>query len=246
MKAPIFVALVLACAISGTAQTNNTPKTFETDSFETASGKLSITFVGHGTLMLEAGNTIIHIDPVSREADYTLLPQADLILITHEHGDHLEPKALALITKSPSNIVVSKSCIGKVDKALVLNNGEEQTFGDIQLQAVPAYNIVNQREGKPYHPKGNGNGYVVSFGGKRIYIAGDTENIPEMAGLKEIDIAFLPMNLPYTMTPQMVADGARSFMPKVLYPYHMGQTDPQLLVEILKGSGIEVRVRKMR
>lgn len=246
MKAPILIALMLASALNGTTQPNTPAKTFETESFETTMGKLSITFLGHGTLMMEAGKTIIHIDPVSREADYTLLPKADLILITHEHGDHLDPKALALVTKPQSKVVVSKSCSGKVEKALVLINGEERSFGDIQLQAVPAYNIVNQREGKPYHPKGNGNGYVITFGGKRIYIAGDTENIPEMAALKDIDIAFLPMNLPYTMTPQMVADGARSFAPKVLYPYHMGNTDPQLLVGLLKGSGIEVRVRNLK
>ena len=105
---------------------------------------------------------------------------------------------------------------------------------------------VLDNNGKPFHPKGNGNGYVITFGDKRIYIAGDTDNIPEMADLKNIDIAFLPMNLPYTMTPQMVADGARSFMPKILYPYHTGETDVQLLVGLLKDSKIDVRVRKMK
>jgi L-ascorbate metabolism protein UlaG (beta-lactamase superfamily) len=246
MKRQILFAMVIASALTGYTQTSNPAKTFETDSFETASGKLVITFIGHGTLMLKAGNTIIQIDPVSREADYTLLPKGDLILITHEHGDHLDPKALALVTKPQSKTVVSKSCSGKVEQSIVLNNGEEKTFGDILLKAVPAYNIVNQHEGKPYHPKGDGNGYVIAYGGKKIYIAGDTENIPEMAELKNIDIAFLPMNLPYTMTPQMVADGARSFMPKILYPYHMGETNPQLLVDLLKESKIEVRVRRMK
>ncbi|MCK9639240.1 MAG: MBL fold metallo-hydrolase [Prolixibacteraceae bacterium] len=246
MKAPILFAMVISFVLTGYTQTNNPAKTFEKDSFETSKGELVITFIGHGTLMLEAVSIIIHIDPVSREADYALLPKADLILITHEHGDHLDPKALALVTKPETKTVVSKSCIGKIDNALVLINGEEKTFGDIMVQAVPAYNIVNMREGKPYHPKGNGNGYVITFAGKRIFVAGDTENIPEMAALKNIDIVFLPMNLPYTMTPQMVADGARSFMPKILYPYHFGETNPQLLVDLLKESPIEVRIRKMK
>ena len=154
-------------------------KTFEKDTFKTAKGNLVITFIGHGTLMIEAGKTVIHVDPVSREADYSALPKGDLILITHEHGDHLDKKALALITTPQTKIIVSKSCSGQVDNAQVLMNGEVQAFGDISVKAVPAYNIVNKRDGNPYHPKGNGNGYVISYGGKNIYIGGDTENIPQ-------------------------------------------------------------------
>jgi L-ascorbate metabolism protein UlaG (beta-lactamase superfamily) len=221
-------------------------KTFEKDTFKTAKGNLVITFIGHGTLMIEAGKTVIHVDPVSREADYSALPKGDLILITHEHGDHLDKKALALITTPQTKTFVSKSCSGQVDNAKVLMNGEVQAFGDISVKAVPAYNIVNKRDGNPYHPKGNGNGYVISYGGKNIYIGGDTENIPEMKELKNIDIAFLPMNLPYTMTPQMTADAARSFMPAILYPYHFGDTNPQLLVDLLKDTTIKVLVRKMK
>jgi L-ascorbate metabolism protein UlaG (beta-lactamase superfamily) len=130
----------------------------------------------------------------------------------------------------------------------VMHNGDSKIFEGIAVAAVPAYNLVHKREnGQPYHPKGEGNGYVLTFGAKRIYIAGDTENIPEMSRLKGIDIAFLPMNLPYTMTPEMAATAARSFHPKVLYPYHYGETDPSRLVSLLKGSpGIEVRIRRMR
>lgn len=238
--------MVFAIAFSGYCQNNNSAKRFETDSFETGKGKLVITFIGHGTLMLKAGNTVIHVDPVSGQADYTTLPKGDLILVTHEHGDHLDKKALALVTKPDSKTIVSQSCSGKVESAEVLTNGQEKSYGDIHIKAVPAYNIVNKHDGIPYHPKGNGNGYVISYGGKRIYIAGDTENIPEMAELKNIDIAFLPMNLPYTMTPEMVAKGALSFMPAILYPYHMGDTDPKLLVDLLKDSKIDVRVRRMK
>ena len=246
MKILTIVVLVFAFSFSGNCQNNNVAKKFETDSFETGKGKLVITFIGHGTLMLQAGNMVIHVDPVSGQADYTALPKGDLILVTHEHGDHLDKKALALVTKPDSKTIVSQSCSGKVESTQVLANGQETSYRDIQIKAVPAYNIVNKHDETPWHPKGNGNGYVLTYGGKKIYIAGDTENIPEMADLKNIDIAFLPMNLPYTMTPEMVAQGARSFMPAILYPYHMGETDPKLLVDLLKDSKIEVRVRKMK
>jgi len=247
MKTFIPFLMMIFIGLTGSTQTTSPTKAFEKDTFTTEKGPLMITFIGHGTLMIEAGKTVIHIDPVSREADYTLLPKADLILITHEHGDHLDKKALALITQPQTKIIVSQSCKGQIDNSQVMLNGETQSFGDFKIEAVPAYNIVNKRpDGGAYHPKGNGNGYIINFGGKRIYIGGDTENIPEMAALKNIDIAFLPMNLPYTMTPQMVADGAKSFMPAILYPYHFGETDPKLLVDLLKDTKIEVRVRKMK
>ena len=129
-----------------------------------------------------------------------------------------------------------------------MQNGDVRTVGGLKIEAVPAYNIVHKRSsGQPFHPKGIGNGYVITFGDKRVYVAGDTENTPEMKKLKDINVAFLPMNLPYTMTPEMVADAARAFKPKVLYPYHYGQTEPSRLVDLLKDSKqIEVRIRKMR
>jgi len=247
MKAFIPLLMMIFIGFAGNTQTTGPAKAFEKDAFTTEKGPLMITFIGHGTLMIEAGKTVIHIDPVSREADYTLLPKADLILITHEHGDHLDKKALALITQPQTKIIVSQSCKGQIDNSQVMLNGETQSFGDFKIEAVPAYNIVNKRpDGGAYHSRGNGNGYIINFGGKIIYIAGDTENNPEMAVLKNIDIAFLPMNLPYTMTPQMVADGAKIFMPAILYPYHFGETDPQLLVNLLKDTKIDVRIRKMK
>jgi len=183
---------------------------------------------------------------VSREADYNNLPKADLILVTHEHGDHLDPATIALLRKPDTKVIVSKSCEGKVPDETILLNGQNATVDGIKIEAMPAYNLVHKRpNGEPFHPKGNGNGYVLTMGGKHIYIAGDTENIPEMKNLKNIDIAFLPMNLPYTMTPEQTAEAARSFMPKILYPYHFGQTDPQQLVKLLKDTSIDVRVRKM-
>jgi L-ascorbate metabolism protein UlaG (beta-lactamase superfamily) len=123
-----------------------------------------------------------------------------------------------------------------------------KSIGGLKIEAVPAYNIVHKRDsGQPFHPKGIGNGYIITFGDKRVYIAADTENIQEMKELKGIDIAFLPMNLPYTMTPEMVADAAKAFKPKILYPYHYGETDTSKLLNLLKDSKeIEVRIRKMK
>jgi len=129
-----------------------------------------------------------------------------------------------------------------------MKNGDVRTIEKLKIESVPAYNLVHKRKnGQPFHPKGNGNGYIITFGNKRVYVAGDTENIPEMKALKNIDIAFLPMNVPYTMTPEMVADAARAFKPKILYPYHYGKTDPLKLVELLKDTPeIEIRIRKMQ
>ena len=221
---------------------------FEQDVINTAAGDLRICFIGHGTLMFTFKGKVIHVDPVSREADYSKMPKADLFLLTHEHGDHLDVKAIETIRKPGTRQVLNGTCAERVGRGGVMQNGDVRIVMGLKIEAVPAYNIVHKRSGgQPFHPKGQGNGYVITFGDKRVYVAGDTENIPEMKNLKDIDVAFLPMNLPYTMTPEMVADAARAFKPKVLYPYHYGQTDPNRLVELLKDmKSIEVRIRKMR
>ena len=221
---------------------------FEQDIIKTSAGDLKITFIGHGTLMFDFNGKIIHVDPVSREADYTDMPKADLILITHEHGDHFDPKVIEMLRKEETDLVLTQACAERVSGGITMKNGDVKTVQGLRIEAVPAYNIVHMRSaGNPFHPKGRGNGYIITFGDKRIYIAGDTENTPEVKRLKDIDVAFLPMNLPYTMTPEMVADAARAFKPKILYPYHYGQTDPKKLVELLKDSkDIKVRIRKMR
>jgi L-ascorbate metabolism protein UlaG (beta-lactamase superfamily) len=221
---------------------------FEQDIVPTAGGDLTITFIGHGTLMFQFVGKVVHVDPVSREADYGKMPKADVVLVTHEHGDHLDPEAIAKIRGEGTVVVCSILCAGRVEGAVVLENGETRSVAGIGIEAVPAYNLVHMRDnGQPYHPKGSGNGYVITFADVRVYVAGDTENTPEMKALKDIDIAFLPMNLPYTMTPEMVADAARAFRPRILYPYHYGSTDPGELVKLLEGEeGIEVRVRAMQ
>jgi L-ascorbate metabolism protein UlaG (beta-lactamase superfamily) len=221
---------------------------FERDTIATSAGNLEITFIGHGTLMFTFGGKVIHIDPWTKLADYSKMPKADMILLTHEHRDHLDLKALELIRTDKSLLVLTETCTSRVKGGIVMKNGDIKTLGGLKIEAVPAYNIVHMRsEGVPFHPNGIGNGYVITFGGKRVYVAGDTENIPEMKGLKGIDIAFLPMNLPYTMTPEMVADAARVFKPKILYPYHYGDTDTSKILNLLKDMNeIDVRIRKMK
>lgn len=221
---------------------------YERDVLPTASGDLQIAFIGHGTLMFKFGQRVIHVDPYGKLTDYSRLPAADLVLITHEHGDHLDPKAIREIRTDDTVIILTEPCAEKVEGGEVIQPGQVKTVMEFKIEAVPAYNLVHKRDnGQPFHPKGRGVGYVITFGDKRVYIAGDTENIPEMKNLENIDVAFLPMNLPYTMTPEMAADAARMFKPKILYPYHYGETDPSKLVELLKDTPeIEVRIRSMR
>ena len=221
---------------------------FKKDVFATSSGDLAVTFIGHGTLMMEFNGKVIHIDPVGSYADYSKLPKADIVLVTHEHGDHLDVNAIKLLRKEASVVVETKGCAEQYPEGMVLNNGDSLTYMGIEISAVPAYNIKHMRsEGNPYHPQGAGNGYVIHFADKKVYVAGDSENIPEMAKLKDIDIAFLPMNLPYTMTPEMVADAAKMFHPKVLYPYHFGNTDTSKLLDLMKNQKeTEVRIRNLK
>jgi len=219
-----------------------------TDAFETSAGELKISFIGHGSLMMAFAGKIIHVDPWSRMADYSKLPKADLVLLTHDHYDHLDLAALMSVRSADTVVILPPVCDSKVKGGTVMTNGDVRTELGVKIEAVPAYNLVHRRDdGQLYHPKGVGNGYVLTFGDKRIYVAGDTENTPEMKSLKQIDCAFLPMNLPYTMTPEMVADAAKAFRPKILYPYHHMGTNQTELVELLKDTpGIEVRINKMK
>ncbi len=242
MKTLALILFVMAFVSNTNAQ-----DTHETDTFKTPEGELAIIFLGHGTLMFNYSGLIVHVDPWSNVADYSGLPKADVILITHEHGDHLDAGTVQKIRKDTTEIIITESCKGAVE-GTVMKNGDKATVKGLSIEAVPAYNIKHKRDnGEHFHPKGRGNGYIVDFGGTRVYIAGDSENTPEMKAQKDIDIAFLPMNLPYTMTPEMVADAARAFRPKVLYPYHFGKTDTSELVRLLKNEdGIEVRIRNLQ
>lgn len=218
---------------------------FDSTRFDTNQGPLEITFIGHGSLMLKYKNRVIHVDPYSKLTDYKKLPQADLLLITHHHGDHLDPITLELLRKPSTRIIYTALCQAKFPGGEMMANGEHKEVNGIVIDAVPAYNIVHKREdGTPFHIKGEGNGYVLTFGDKHVYIAGDTENIPEMKTLKNIDIAFLPMNLPYTMTPEMLVDATKSFSPKILYIYHFfpDKTDFAGLQEMFK----EIKTTELR
>lgn len=234
-----FLVTVLLSSIS--ALSAFAQKRFQEDVLKTKSGEVKITCIGHGTVMLAYGGKVIHIDPVSRYADYATLPKADLILITHEHGDHLDAKAIQSVSTANTTIIVNPGSLKALPNGVVMKNGETKSAAGVKIEAVPAYNPE-----KAFHPKGNGNGYVLTFDDKRVYVAGDTENVPEIKSLKQIDVAFLPMNLPYTMTPEQVAEVAKAIRPKVLYPYHFGNTDTGALVNLLKGEKeIEVRIRDM-
>ncbi len=237
----LAISLSLAIPLSTSAQG------FEQDTIATSTGPLVITFIGHGSVMFAHGGRVVHVDPVMREADYRTLPGADLVLVTHRHGDHLDTAAIGALMKEGTTVVVARDCTEAVAGAVVMENGTSRTVQGLPIEAVPAYNIVHMRDnGQAYHPQGDGNGYVIAFGDTRVYVAGDTEHTPEMKTLEAIAVAFLPMNLPYTMTPAMVADAAKAFRPRILYPYHFGSTDVSQLVRLLEGEqGIEVRIRRM-
>jgi len=245
MKTIILFASVIMISFASLAFSQDQ---FESDTVATSAGDLKITFIGHGTLMFEFNDLLIHVDPVSRYADYSKMPKADIILVTHHHGDHLDPAAIDFILKKDTDLLLTKACFDQIKKGTVLNNGESKSVKGIKVEAVPAYNLVHKRDnGEPFHPKGVGNGYVITFGDKKVYVAGDTENVPEMKKLSGIDIAFLPMNLPYTMTPEMAAEAVKMVNPKIFYPYHFGDTNVDRLLDLLKDrDDIEIRVRKMQ
>jgi L-ascorbate metabolism protein UlaG (beta-lactamase superfamily) len=234
-----------------TLSITNSKAMYEKDTISTSDGNLIISFIGHASLMFEFKNLIIHIDPVMQEGDYSRMPKADLIIITHQHSDHFDLTAIKHLTKKETKLIVTSECLHSTEylsNAEVMKNGDKTSFEGINIIAVPAYNIKHKRpDGNPFHPRGQGNGYILTFGDKNLYIAGDTENIPEMKALEGIDIAFLPMNLPYTMTPEMVADAAKAFKPKILYPYHYGNTKTLELVNLLRSNPeIEVRIRDLK
>jgi len=241
-------------------------------------GNIRITPKFHGSLQIEYRGKVIVVDPVSA-ASWT--KKADIILITHPHGDHFDLAAIANLQKATTSVTGPASIAsGKIKKPFhfaPIKNGdahaysiepspngphlytvyntrnganEEGDLNDITVAAVPAYNLVRgPQKGKKFHTKGEWNGYVLTLGGKRIYIAGDTEATPEMKALKNIDIAFLPMNLPFTMTPQEAAQAAKAFKPKMVYPYHYrypfdkANNNPQQFAAALRGTKIQVRLR---
>lgn len=213
------------------------------DEFDTSAGPVKVTPIRHASLMLQSHDGVIQVDPWS-EGNYDGLPKADLILITDIHGDHLDPKEIANLKKADTTIIAPPAVAKTVTEAKVLSNGEKTEWRGWTIEAIPMYNLKRgPSPGKFYHDKGRGNGYVLSYSGKRFYIAGDTEGTPEMRDLKNIDVAFVPMNLPYTMTPEEAADAVKAFHPKVVYPYHYRGSDTKTFASALAGTGIDVRLR---
>ncbi len=224
-----------------------TTDTYEVDVFKTRSGKtVRMHALVHASIRIEYDGKEIEIDPVAKLGnkviDYTQMPKADYIFVTHEHGDHFNPEAIRILTAEKTRFITNKRCAEKAGAGEVMANGDKlQIASDITVEAVPAYNTT---EGHlQFHPKGRDNGYILTLDGLRIYIAGDTEDIPEMGSLGNIDIAFLPCNQPYTMTTGQLVRAAKTVKPKVLFPYHYGQTDVSSLPQMLRGDGIDVRIR---
>ena len=223
-----------------------TTDNYEVDVFKTKSGKtVKFHALVHASIRIEYDGKEIEIDPVTKlgnkTIDYSAMPKADYIFVTHEHGDHFDKEALKLLTTDKTQLVMNKRCADMYGPCLVLQNSQSATLGDIKVEAIPAYNTSEGRT--QFHPKGRDNGYILTIDGLRIYIAGDTEDIPEMQDIKDIDIAFLPCNQPYTMTPEQLVKAAKTVKPKVLFPYHYGQTQVKRIVPQLKDSGIDVRIR---
>ena len=219
-------------------------KSYEVDEFTTKSGKtVKFHALMHACIRIEFDGKEIQIDPVqklgSRTVDYTAMPKADYIFVTHEHGDHYDANAIKQLSAEKSQLVMNKRCADMFGAGRVMVNGDKLQLKDVSVEAVPAYNITEGHT--QFHPKGRDNGYILTIDGLRIYIAGDTEDIPEMSQVKDIDIAFLPCNQPYTMTPDQLIRAAKTIKPKVLFPYHYGQTDLSGVAEKLKD--IDVRIR---
>jgi len=232
--------LLLALLVSGAlfAQSKR-----PVDEGMTDQGPVRLTIINHASLVIEQPGQVIYVDPVGANR-YDGLLQPDLILITHAHGDHMDPAAVAKLKKAGTQILGPEAVAKSVPGTTVIRNGETLQVGPTTVEAVPAYNLKRgPSPGSLYHPKGEGNGYVLTYSGRRVYIAGDTEAIPEMKALKNIEVAFLPMNLPYTMTPEETAEAARLFNPRVLYPYHFRGSDLTVLQKALDGTGIQVRIR---
>ncbi len=220
---------------------------FEMDAFKTRSGKtVQFYAVKHASIHIDYDGKTFEIDPVvklgDRVTDYSAFPKADHILVTHEHADHFDKDAIALLTAEKTTLITNARCAGMLGYGQIMANGDiAQLFEDCTVEAVPAYNIT---EGHlQFHPRGRDNGYILTLDGLRIYIAGDTEDIPEMAQIKDIDIAFLPCNQPYTMTADQLIKAAKLIRPRVLFPYHYSQTDVSTLPEQLKNDGIEIMIR---
>lgn len=215
------------------------------DSYKTNGGEILVSPLSHASFVMSVPGLVIYNDPVGGKELYEGQPAAELVLITHEHGDHFEPDTLAAIVGADTKLVVNPAVLEKLPadlkgKASAIGNGEKITVGAVEIEAIPAYNLTEER--KQYHPQGRDNGYVLTVDGSRVYIAGDTEDIPEMRALRDIDIAFVPMNLPYTMDIDQASSAVAEFKPAVVYPYHYGESDPQAFAAKVTAAAPDTKV----
>ncbi len=237
-------AIVLAIALTACSQKPADPNL---ESFKVKGGRVDISCINHGSIAISYKGYLIQVDPVKnhggKDIDYSVFPKADLILITHEHGDHYNQKTIEDISKEGTRVITN----GKVHEMLgygdVMNNGDVTEAGKgITIEATPAYNTTPGRQ--QFHPKGNGNGYLITVGGLRIFVSGDSEDIEEYSQLKDIDVAFLAANQPYTMTVEQCVNAAKVINPKVLIPYHLGNTYMEGIKKGLEGTDIDVRLHE--
>jgi len=238
--------IITILAMTTTLAADSFAAEFQTDTFKTKGGKeVVITAIKHASLRMQYDGLEIQVDPVAKyepSTDYSKFPKADVILVTHEHFDHFDRDAIAVLEKAGTQVVANPSVQKMLGHGTSMANGESRIVcNGIAIDAVPAYNTTAGRT--QFHPKGRDNGYVLTLDGLRVYIAGDTEDIPEMAKLKDIDVAFLPCNQPYTMTPEQVAKAAKTIKPKVLFPYHYSETPVKRVSELLSDTSINVRIR---
>jgi L-ascorbate metabolism protein UlaG (beta-lactamase superfamily) len=215
----------------------------DSDSVSTSDGAVTVTPIQHASFTLAAHGKLIYVDPSPAQL-FKGKPPADLILITDIHGDHMDAGAVKELSKAGTKIIAPAAVAKTINAAQILSNGQTTSWEGWEIEAVPMYNEKRgPSPGKLFHTKGRGNGYILTYGGKRFYISGDTEGTPEMRALKNIDVAFVCMNLPYTMPVEEAADAVKAFHPRIVYPYHYRGQDPEKFAELLKGSGIEVRLR---
>jgi L-ascorbate metabolism protein UlaG (beta-lactamase superfamily) len=234
---PLVALASLFFAMTYSAHAAAVPQTFST-----SAGEVKITPLYHASTLIEAGGKVIYLDP-AKPAKFAGLPKADLILITDIHGDHMDPASIAEVSKAGTEILAPPAVVVTVTTAKPLANGASKKWQGWTIDAIPAYNLTRgPAKGKLFHDKGRGNGYVLTYGGKRFYFSGDTEGIPEMRALKNIDVAFVCMNLPYTMPPEEAADAVKAFHPKIVIPYHYRGSDLDVFQKKLEGTGIEVRL----
>ena len=208
--------------------------------FDTDGGQMVVHPVSHASFVIEAPDLVIYVDPVGEAAAYSQLPAPDLILLTHEHGDHFSTETLSAVAGDVAQLITNPAVHGMLpedlrSRATALANGESAEVAGIAIEAIPAYNTTQDR--LEFHPQGRDNGYLLGIDGRRVYIAGDTEDIPEMRALENIDVAFLPMNLPYTMDINQAAEAVQAFQPRYVYPYHYGDSDLQEFASLVEASG---------